>query len=54
MCHGGGKGEAGTVHGKQTFMTPIEETQLPRLILLLGLLAAQGNLGGHNPLSLGD
>lgn len=52
--HGGGEGEPRAVHGEQSLVTPVEDPQLPRLVLLLGLLATQGDLGRHDPLPLGD
>ncbi|GFY47264.1 hypothetical protein TNIN_80131 [Trichonephila inaurata madagascariensis] len=52
--HGSREGEPGPVHGQQAFVAPVEQTQLPRLVLLLGLLAAKGHLSGHHALTLRD
>ncbi|GFV62317.1 hypothetical protein TNCV_2464441 [Trichonephila clavipes] len=42
------------MHGQQAFVAPVEQPQLPRLVLLLGLLAAKGHLSGHHALTLRD
>ena len=42
------------MHGNQSFMTSVDDTQFASFVLFLSLLSSKGNLSCHDSLSFGD
>ena len=54
MSHGWRESESRPMHGNQSFMTSVDDTQFASFILFLSLLSSKGNLSCHDSLSFGD